>query len=146
MEKSSMRVRFVAGFAPIVPDLAVARRLYVDVLGLPLEGDDYPMTHALDGVKHFGLWPLSEAARACFGIETWPSDVPAPQGSLEFEVDDVDTAAAELEARGYRLLVSAHVEPWGQTVARLLGPEGLLIGLTVTPWLREDTSQAPTSS
>jgi hypothetical protein len=26
-------------------------------------------------------------------------------------------------------------EPWGQTIARLLGPEGLLIGICHTPWL-----------
>ncbi|PLP37801.1 glyoxalase, partial [Klebsiella variicola] len=28
--------------------------------------------------------------------------------------------------------------PWGQTVTRLLSPEGLLAGLTVTPWLRAE--------
>ena len=28
-------------------------------------------------------------------------------------------------------------EEWGQTVARLLSPEGLLVGVTVTPWMRE---------
>ena len=27
-------------------------------------------------------------------------------------------------------------EPWGQTVTRLLSPEGILIGITLTPWLR----------
>jgi hypothetical protein len=28
-------------------------------------------------------------------------------------------------------------EPWGQTVTRLLSPEGLLVGLTYTPSMRE---------
>ena len=27
--------------------------------------------------------------------------------------------------------------PWGQTVTRLLSPEGLLTGVTFTPWLRD---------
>jgi len=34
------------------------------------------------------------------------------------------------------LLVSEKVEPWGQTVTRMLSPEGLLVGLNYTPWLR----------
>jgi hypothetical protein len=28
-------------------------------------------------------------------------------------------------------------EPWGQTVTRLLGPEGLLVGITHTPSMRK---------
>lgn len=40
-------------------------------------------------------------------------------------------------AQGYTLLVNNQMEPWGQTVTRLLSPEGILVGLTVTPWLRE---------
>ena len=45
-------------------------------------------------------------------------------------------AGFELEERGYRVLVSARKEPWGQVVTRLLGPEGLLVGLTITPAMR----------
>ena len=26
-------------------------------------------------------------------------------------------------------------EPWGQTTSRLLSPEGLLVGVTFTPWM-----------
>ena len=141
-----MKVLFVAGVAPIVPDLAAARSLYVDGLGLPLSDDDYPATFALDGVKHFGLWPLAEAAEACFGTREWPSDVPVPQASIEFEVEDVAAAAAELEARGHRLLHGPRLEPWGQTVARLLGPEGLLVGLSYAPWFHEDAGDAPADS
>lgn len=132
-----MKVLFVAGFAPIPTDLAASRRLYVDGLGLPLEHDDYPRTEALEGVKHFGLWDLRQAARSCFGTEAWPADVPVPQATIEFEVEDVAAAAEELAAKGHRLLHPARLEPWGQTVARLLGPEGLLVGLSHTPWLRE---------
>ncbi|MHB2015523.1 MAG: VOC family protein [Candidatus Xenobia bacterium] len=66
----------------------------------------------------------------------WPPEVPAPTSWLEFDVDDVAQASAELNARGYRLLVEAKQEPWGQTVSRLLSPEGILIGLTYTPAMR----------
>ena len=88
-------------------------------------------------MKHFGLWTLDDAAESCFGTKVWPKDVPVPQAGIEFDVDDVAAAAEELRAKGYQLLVGPRVEPWGQTVARLLSPEGLLVGLTITPWMRE---------
>jgi catechol 2,3-dioxygenase-like lactoylglutathione lyase family enzyme len=134
-----MRVLFVAGFAPIVRDPAAARALFADTLGLTFEGGqgDYPFTEKLGGTKHFGLWPLTEAAEACFGKKEWPREIPAPQASIEFEVDDVAAAARELEQRGYKLVHGARTEPWKQIVARLLTPEGLLIGVCHTPWLHE---------
>jgi uncharacterized glyoxalase superfamily protein PhnB len=61
--------------------------------------------------------------------------VPTPQASLEFEVEDVAAAAHELEDRGYQLLHGARTEPWGQTVARLLSPEGLIVGVSYAPQL-----------
>ncbi len=45
-------------------------------------------------------------------------------------------ATRELQAKGLRILVADKEEPWGQRVTRLLGPEGILVGLTVTPSLR----------
>ena len=39
---------------------------------------------------------------------------------------------------GYKLLVRNQTEPWGQVVSRLISPEGLLVGITMTPWLRKD--------
>ena len=141
-----MKVQFVSSVATIVPDLAAARALYVDGLGLPLSDDDYPATGALDGVKHFGLWSLADAAEACFGAREWPSEVPVPQASIEFEVADVAAAAAELEAKGHRLLHGAKVEPWGQTVARLLGPEGLIVGLSYAPWFHDNDAQSAESA
>jgi hypothetical protein len=134
---SGLEVLFVAGFAPIVHD-DESRQLYWGALKLPLKEDaGYAHTGDLDGLKHFGLWPLSQAAESCFGKAEWPKDVPVPQGCIEFEVEDVAQATEELEAKGYRLLVKNRTEPWGQVVTRLLAPEGLLIGLTFTPWMRE---------
>lgn len=131
-----MKVLFVAGLAPIARDAAASAAFYRDALGLPLEGDEYPHTDRLDGTKHFGLWSLPDAARSCFGTATWPDGVPIPQAVIEFEVEDVAQAAAAMERRGYRLLTGVKTEPWGQVVARLLSPEGLLLGLTYTPSMR----------
>jgi len=134
-----MNVEFIATVAVIAPDPAASRRLYVDALGLPLEsqsGGDYIWTDRLEGAKHFAVWPLSQAAEACFGTTEWPSDRPVPQASIEFEVADVvsvQAAAGELEAAGHTLLHPAREEPWGQTVARLQSSEGAIVGVCFTP-------------
>lgn len=133
-----MKVLFVAGFGPITKDVDASSAFYLDTLGIPMEQDPDGYTHTdkLPGANAFALWPLSQAAQSTFGTDTWPEDVPAPQAWLEFDVDDIETATAELTAKGYNVLVSARTEPWGQIVTRLLGPEGLLVGVTVTPWMR----------
>ena len=139
-----MDVRFVAGFAAIVDDAAEARRFYGDKLSLPLKidsGSDYTMIE-LPGLKHFSLWTLRDAARSTFGRDEWPEEVPRPQAKLELEVDDVAAAVSELKGRGLELLQDTKVEPWGQTTARLLTPEGLLIGVVYTPMLREEESKS----
>ncbi len=134
-----MKVLFVAGFGPIVRDMDASLRFYRDAIGMPLEEKGDVSTEKVDGVKHFGLWPLAEAAESCFGSHEWPTNMTAPQAWIEFDVDDVAAAAEELRAKGYRLLVAPKTEPWGQTVARLLSPEGVLVGVTITPWMREPT-------
>ena len=134
-----MKVQFVASVSAIVRDAAAARSFYSGALGLSFEGGDgdYLFTERLAGVKHFGLWPLRDAAMACFGSEHWPPNVPIPHVSIEFEVYDVAAAAQELEHRGYRLLHGAKTEPWTQVIARLLTPDGVLVGVTYTPWFHE---------
>ena len=132
-----MKVLFVAGVSAITPDAPKSAALYRDALGLPLEGDEYLSTEHVEGAKHLGVWPLELAAQACFGTTRWPDEVPVPQATIEFEVDDVESAAAELEHADFVLLHGARTEPWGQTVARLLSPEGLIVGVCNTPWLHE---------
>jgi catechol 2,3-dioxygenase-like lactoylglutathione lyase family enzyme len=135
-----MKTLFAAGVSPIVRDRDASRRFYGEVLGLPLKVDeeyDYIATDSLEGLKHFGLWPLSEAAEACFGTKDWPSELPEPQATVEFDVDDVDAAAKDLEAAGCRLLHEPKTMPWGQRIVHVLSPEGLLIGLTYTPQMRD---------
>ena len=135
-----MDIQFVAGFAAIAGDVAASARLYRDVLGLPLEGEDYPSTDAIDGTRHFGVWSLEAAAKSCFGTDEWPDSVPVPSATIEFELgteDAVAEGAAELQEAGYRLLHEARREEWGQTVARIMSPEGILIGLSYAPWMHE---------
>jgi catechol 2,3-dioxygenase-like lactoylglutathione lyase family enzyme len=136
-----MDIEFIASVSVIAPDPPRSRELYVDALGLPLEaseGSEYFHSEKIDGSKHFGVWPLSQAAQACFGGDEWPADRPVPQASIEFEVKDpsaVEEAAAELEGEGFTLLHEAREEPWGQTVARLQSIEGLVVGISYAPWL-----------
>ena len=139
----SVRILFIAGFGPIVRDSAASRKLYRQTLNIPFkeEKGGYLHTEALKGSNSFALWPLSQAARSCFGRDSWPSDVPVPQAWLEFDVDNVESTTAELESRGYRMLVSNKREPWGQTVSRFIDPEGILVGITFTPLMRQTSTR-----
>jgi catechol 2,3-dioxygenase-like lactoylglutathione lyase family enzyme len=136
-----MDIHFIASIAVITSDPEKSRKLFVDALGLPLEagpGSDYFHSEHIGGSKHFGVWPLSEAAQACFGTPDWPADRVVPQMSLEFEVGDaeaVQVAAEELRQRGFSLLHDGREEPWGQTVARLQSEEGSIIGISFAPSL-----------
>jgi catechol 2,3-dioxygenase-like lactoylglutathione lyase family enzyme len=139
-----MQIEFIASTAVITADPARSRKLYVEGLGLPLdhaEGDDYYHSEQVGGSRHFGVWPLRQAAQACFGTDDWPAHLLVPQASIEFEVADPDAvtaAARELEEAGFSMLHAARTEPWGQTVARFLSDEGLVIGLSYAPWMHTD--------
>ena len=139
MPPKKIKVLFITGFGPIVRNQKSSRKLYVQDLGLSFKKEEggYLHTEELEGVKTFALWPLSQAAQSCFGTDTWPPEIPIPQAWLEFDVEEVEAASKELEKQGYKLLVSARREPWGQVVTRLLSPEGLLIGVAYTPSMRD---------
>lgn len=138
-----MKISFVAGFGPITRDADGAHAFWRDGLGIRFEepAPGYFTNDDLDGVRAFAMWPLSQAAESTFGSPVWPSELPEPQAWLELDVASpasVGEAVAEMEAAGHRVLKGAHEEPWGQTTARLLSPEGLLVGITFTPWMHED--------
>jgi catechol 2,3-dioxygenase-like lactoylglutathione lyase family enzyme len=140
LEGAAMDVQFVTSVAVITPEPAVSRGLYVDALGLPLtaEADGYLHSEDIDGCKSFGVWPLTQAAQACFGAPDWPVERPVPQASVEFEVPDAHTvqvAADELKQKGFAVLHDARAEPWGQTVARLQSIEGAIIGISYAPMM-----------
>jgi hypothetical protein len=136
---ANLKVLFIAGFGPVVREPGESRKLYRDVLGIPFreESGGYLHTEAVRGAKSFALWPLSQAAQSCFGRDSWPEHIPAPQAWLEFDVDSVEEATVVLESEGYQMLVKNKKEPWGQIVSRFISPEGLLLGITFTPWIRE---------
>jgi hypothetical protein len=136
----NIKILFIAGFGPIVRATAESRNLYSEVLDIPFqeESDGYLHTEAVKGAKSFALWPLSQAAQSCFGKDSWPDNVPVPQAWLEFDVESIEKETADLESRGYRMLIKNKKEPWGQTVSRFIAPEGLLVGITFTPGLREE--------
>ncbi len=78
-----MKVQFVASVSLIVKDPASSKDFYQHGLNLEFEGGegDYVFTERLPGVKHFGLWPLSEAAKPVLaltsGRTTSPCRLPA---------------------------------------------------------------------
>ena len=142
-----MKVSFVAGFGPIVRDTDASLAFWRDGLGIELAeiAPGYNGTDDLDGVKAFALWPLSQAAESTFGTESWPAELPAPQAWLELDVESVEAVGAavdELASSGHRVLRGATLEPWGQTTSRVLSPEGLLIGVTFTPWMHKDAASS----
>lgn len=139
MSHKKTKVLFISGFGPIVRDQKSSWKLYGENLGLSFKEEEGGYLHSeeIEGAKTFALWPLSQAAQSCFGMDTWPSEVPAPQAWLEFDVEDVEAESKELEKQGYKLLVTARREPWGQVVTRMLSPEGLLIGVVYTPLMRD---------
>ncbi len=142
-----MKILFIGSVGVITRDRAEGGRLFVDGLGLPLEaaeGTDFLFSQRLGGSRYFGVWPLSEAARVCFGKDRWPGNRPVPQMFIEFEVGDADSvakAAAELESKGYALLHAPRTDPWGQTVARLQTKDGLIIGISHVPWMHRRTKR-----
>ena len=138
---AKIEVLFIAGFGPVVTEQKASEHLYRDVLRLPLESIEgyggYWHTAKVQGVKHFALWPLDKAALSCFGTSEWPTELPVPQAWLEVDVADIESATCTLEQAGYRLLVRLQQEPWGQMVTRFLSPEGILMAVTHTPFLRD---------
>ncbi len=140
-----MEIQFVASFAIITTDPAHDKALFVEALGLPLQppegadDGDYVFSESIAGSKHFGVWPLADAAESCFGSDEWPTTHPVPQASVEFEVEDVEAAAHELEERGYTLLHPVRTEPWGQIIARLQAADGAIVGVCFTPWMHDST-------
>lgn len=139
-----IEVLFVSSEAVIAADPPRTRRLFLDVLKLPLtqhDTDEYFSSEEIEGSKHFGVWPLAQAAKACFGVPEWPTDRPVPHASIEFDVADaaaVEAAGQELEAAGYDLLHPPRTEPWGQTVVRVQNEDGVIVGISYAPWMHGD--------
>ena len=132
-----MEIKCIAGFAVITKQPDASASLYQEALGLPLgRQDDYLFMDKFAGANHFGVWPLKMAAQSCFGQDEWPTHVPEPTASIEFELADaraVESAVREMKAKGQEFIHEARTEPWGQTAARFISPEGVLVGLSYAP-------------
>ena len=118
-----MDVLFITSVAVVAADPPKSRKLFIDALSLPLEGEGngYYSSGSIPGSKHFGVWPEGRVV---------------PQASIEFEVADPDAVAAA----GGELLHPARTEPWRQTVARLLTEDGLIVGISYAPVLNGEES------
>lgn len=137
-----MDIAFIAGFGPIGTVDAASHDFWAGALGIPFHENAprYFHTEEVAGAKAFAIWPLDQAAEATFGTTEWPADRPVPQAWIEFDVaspEAVAPAVEELRAKGLEILVEAHEEPWGQTTSRLQSPEGLLVGVSYTPWMHD---------
>lgn len=135
---SAVDFQFVGGFGPIATDMDSTHAFWVKSLGIPLHHDSPGYFHSFDvpGTKCFALWSLAQAAEATFGTPEWPAEWPVPRAWIEFEVESpeaVGRAADQLRESGQQLLQDPHEDPWGQTTARLLSPEGLLVGISYFP-------------
>jgi hypothetical protein len=110
-----MNILFITSVAVVAADPPRSRNLYIDALGLSLRSapdDDYFHSERIEGARHFGVWPLSQAARACFETSEWPADRPVPQVSLEFEVADADAVAAAARELQDRAMSSCTRRVW----------------------------------
>jgi hypothetical protein len=89
------------------PIRAESRKLYLDALGLPLaagEGSDYWHTEQLPGTKHFAIWPLREAAEACFsagGCEPSGGD-PVPNEAIYLQLEAGEEGLGSRSIEGIR--------------------------------------------
>lgn len=139
-------LRHIAGLAEIVEDVNEALVFYRDVLGLTVEkhdSDDYAML-SVPGVLHFGIWNRGHAAESVFGSREDAERIPLGF-TLEFEVDDVNSAALHIEGAGQTIAQNPREEPWGQKTFRMLSPGGSLLGFAETPWARRITQQLETT-
>ena len=107
-------------------------------MGITFEepGPGYFHARNLDGARAFAPWPVANAAEATFGTPKRPADRAIPQAWIELEIASpkaVADAAEEMSAAGQEILIGAHTESWGQTTARLMSPEGLLVGISYLP-------------
>jgi hypothetical protein len=64
-----MNILFIASVAVVTADPPQSRKLFIDAIRRPLdgEGEGHYSSGSIPGSKHFGVWPLTQAAEACFG-------------------------------------------------------------------------------
>jgi catechol 2,3-dioxygenase-like lactoylglutathione lyase family enzyme len=115
-----------------VRDVAASVRFYERAFGLErrfiVEGGEYAELET--GETALGL-AASTMAASNFSQPIRENDPGAPPAAFEigFEVDDVATAYARALEAGATPLAEPVEKPWGQTVAYLRDPDGVLVEL-----------------
>ena len=135
-------IRHIASIAEIVDDVNQAIAFYHDTLGLEVKerhGDDYAVL-VIPGVLHFGVWARGHAAESTLGSRDLAGQIPLGF-TMEFEVDNIQDAAQQIERTGGKISQQPRQEPWGQKTCRLISPGGGLLGFAETPWARKITKQ-----
>ena len=135
-------IRHLVSLAEIVEDVNRAVAFYRDTLGLEVKeqhGDDYAVI-GIPGVLHFGVWNRAHAAQSTFGSRDQAARIPLGF-SMEFEVDNIEDAAGQIEQSGYTISQQPRQEPWGQKTCRMMSLGGGLLGLAETPRARRITKQ-----
>jgi hypothetical protein len=103
---------------------------------LPLRGE----------AEHDAIFRLCDSYIAAFSFLSIPYGLHATfsvsnKRKGELIMANMDEVSRSIWAFGivaaiWIVLLIVVAEPWGQTVTRLLGPEGLLVGITHTPSMR----------
>lgn len=105
-----------------VTDLDAAIRFYRDVLALPFKFQDA-------GYAEFGTdrtrFALYEKRRAQW--LTGRDVTPGPGAEVVFVVDDVDSHARQLAARGARIIMGPVDRPWGHRTVHVADPDGFIV-------------------
>lgn len=112
----------------IVENLDRALAFYTGVLGLELGHRSGQFAQLATGATRIALFERS-AMENVLGQALSVPDRAAPAFELGFKVADVDTAFAELTARGAEAAVAPTDRPWGQRTAYVRDPDGNLIEL-----------------
>jgi lactoylglutathione lyase len=107
-----------------VSDMQRSTVFYRDLLGLPLKFSSPGWTEFAAGSTSIALHPARDAS-----LSSSQEQSPAGQAQLGFQVDDLDTVYASLQAEGVRFSLPPQQQPEGGTVAVLHDPDGLGITL-----------------
>jgi len=109
-------------------DFARSRRWYAEILGLRVYRE-FGVGGEVTGVVFFlggGYLELSSAGG--------PATV-----TLWLQVPDLAAEHERLAATDeVNVVTEPATMPWGQRIVHVMSPERLLVGLTYTPWLREE--------
>lgn len=115
-----------------VPDVQSAVRFYTDAFGLEprfvTPEADYGELETGQSVLAFVAHELADTNLAAAGGFT-PLDPKAPPvgASLTMVTDDVPAAVSAAVAAGGRQYTDPVEKPWGQTVAYVIDPQGILL-------------------